>query len=72
MKPSEIFSKNEINKIEKIGILLKDKEYEPPEYRLIESKIEDYIMSASTKNGEISELSNEFSSILTTLINVQK
>lgn len=72
MNISEIFSTEEIIKINNIGIKLENKNYTPTEYRLIESEIESYIMGYSTKNGEISRLSNEFQNILTKLINLQK
>lgn len=72
MNVSEIFSNEEIIKINNIGIKFENKNYTPTEFRLIESQIENYIMGNSTKNGEISRLSNEFQNILTKLINLQK
>lgn len=59
---------NEIKLLENIGINLENKEYTKEELRIYESQIEDFIMSHSTKNGDISRLSNQYNSILNTLI----
>lgn len=59
---------NEIKLLENIGINLENKEYTKEELRIYENRIEDFIMSHSTKNGDISRLSNQYNSILNTLI----
>ncbi len=59
---------NEIKLLKNIGINIEDKEYTNEELRRYENQIEDFIMSHSTKNGDISKLSNQFSSILNTLV----
>lgn len=59
---------NEIKLLENIGINIEDKEYTNEELRRYENQIEDFIMSHSTKNNDISKLSNQFSGILNTLV----
>ena len=58
----------EIKLLENIGLNVEDKDYTNEELRKYESQIEDFIMSHSTKNGDISKLSNQYSSILNTLV----
>lgn len=59
---------NEIKLLENIGLNVENKDYTNEELRRYESQIEDFIMSHSTKNGDISKLSNQYSSILNTLV----
>ncbi len=58
----------EIKLLENIGINVEDKEYTNEELRKYECQIEDFIMSHSTKNGDISKLSNQYNSILNILV----
>lgn len=58
----------EIKLLENIGLNVEDKDYTNEELRRYESQIEDFIMSHSTKNGDISKLSNQYNSILNTLV----
>lgn len=58
----------EIKLLENIGLNIEDKDYTNEELRRYESQIEDFIMSHSTKNGDISKLSNQYNSILNTLV----
>ena len=58
----------EIKLLENIGLNVEDKDYTNEELRKYESQIEDFIMSHSTKNGDISKLSNQYNSILNTLV----
>ena len=58
----------EIKLLENIGLNVENKDYTNEELRRYESQIEDFIMSHSTKNGDISRLSNQYNSILNTLI----
>lgn len=58
----------EIELLENIGLNVEDKDYTNEELRRYESQIEDFIMSHSTKNGDISKLSNQYNSILNTLV----
>lgn len=59
---------NEIKLLENIGINIENREYTNEELIRYENQIEDFIMSHSTKNGDISRLSNQYSSILNTLV----
>lgn len=59
---------NEIKLLENIGINIEDKDYTKEELRKYEVYIEEYIMSHSSKNGDISRLSNQYNSILNTLM----
>ncbi len=58
----------EIKLLENIGINIENREYTNEELIRYENQIEDFIMSHSTKNGDISRLSNQYSSILNTLV----
>ena len=62
----------EIKLLENIGLNVEDKDYTNEELRKYESQIEDFIMSHSTKNGDISKLSNQYNSILNTLVKGNK
>ena len=56
-------TKNEIELIEKAGVKIEDKDYTSEELKRCETEITEYIMSHSSKNGDISKLSNEYSEI---------
>lgn len=56
-------TKKEIELIEKAGIIIENKDYTKDELRKCEIGITEYIMSHSSKNGDIGKLSNEYSSI---------
>lgn len=56
-------TKNEIELIKKAGIKLENKDYSTEELKRYETEITEYIMSHSSKNGDISKLSNEYSGI---------
>lgn len=58
---------NEIKLLENIGLNVEDKDYSREELRKYEIYIEEYIMSHSSKNGDISRLSNQYNSILNTM-----
>ena len=58
----------EIKLLENIGLNVEDKDYSREELRKYEIYIEEYIMSHSSKNGDISRLSNQYNSILNTLV----
>ena len=59
----------EIELLNDIGLKVENKEYTKEELRMYESEIEDFIMSHSTKNGDISRFVNRYNSILNTIIN---
>lgn len=54
----------ELKLLENIGITVEDKEYTNEELRRYEKEIEEFIMSHSTKNGDISKYSSQYNSIL--------
>lgn len=58
----------EVKLLENIGLSVENREYTCEELRRYENQIEEYIMSHSTKNGDISKVSNQYSGILNTLI----
>lgn len=49
--------------IEKAGIKLENKDYSTEELKRCKTEITEYIMSHSSKNGDICKLSNEYSGI---------
>ena len=60
-------TKSEIELIEKAGITLMDKDYTEEELKKCGSDIIEYIMSHSTKNGDIDKLRNDYSGIFRTI-----
>ena len=60
---------SDIKLIEKAGITLEDKDYSEEELKICGSEIIEYIMSHSTKNGDIDKLRNEYISIFRTINN---
>ena len=62
------FSKEDIKLLSNAGINVEDIDYNKEELRKYELEIEEFIMSHSTKNGDIAQLSNQYSSILNTLV----
>ncbi len=56
-------TKNEIELIKKAGVKIEDTDYSTEELKRFETEITEYIMSHSSKNGDISKLSSEYSSI---------
>lgn len=60
---------NELKLLENIGINIEDKEYSKEELRKYENEIEEFIMSHSTKNGDISRFINQYNGILNIIIN---
>ena len=66
------FSKEEIKLLSNAGINVEDRDYNKEELKKCELEIEEFIMSHSTKNGDIAKLSNQYSSILNTLVKGNK
>lgn len=56
-------TKNEIDLIKKAGVNIEDKDYTVEELKRCGTEITEYIMSHSSKNGDISKLSYEYSEI---------
>ncbi len=63
------FKDKEIELLQVAGINVEDREYSKEELRKCEMNIEEFIMSHSSKNGDISKLSNQYHNILDTFIN---
>ena len=63
------FKNEEIELLQVAGINVEDREYSKEELRKCEMSIEQFIMSHSSKNGDISKLSNQYHNILDTFIN---
>jgi hypothetical protein len=56
-------NRSEIELIEKAGITIENKDYSKEELKKCQLQIEEYIISHSSKNGDIDKLSNQYSSI---------
>ena len=61
------FSEKDIELIKKAGINIEDKNYSNEELYKFQTSIIDYIMSASSKNGEIDKRRNQFESVFRTI-----
>lgn len=61
-------NENEIKLLQNIGIELEDKEYSNEELRRYEISIEEFIMSHSSKNGDIRRVSNQYNSVLNKIV----
>lgn len=62
------YNETEIKLLKNIGIELKDKEYSSEELRKYETEIESFIMSQSTKNGDLDKAMRNYSGILRKLV----
>ena len=58
------FTKKELNLLEQAGITIENKNYTKEELEKYQFSIADYIMSHSSKNGDIDKLNNQYRSIL--------
>lgn len=58
----------EIKLLENIGINVEDRNYTNEELKKYEHDITDYIMSQSSKNGDISKMMNQYSGVLNTIV----
>lgn len=56
-------NRSEIELIEKAGITIENKDYSKEELKRCQLQIVEYIISHSSKNGDIDKLSNQYSSI---------
>lgn len=68
MNLKNVLNEKEVKTLENIGLTVENKEYNRDELRQFEMSIEDFIMSHSSKNGDISRLINQYSNILNILI----
>lgn len=60
-------TKKEIELMRQAGIIVEDRDYTNEELKKCESQIVDFIMSHSSKNKEIDNLHNQYSSIFRTI-----
>lgn len=63
-------SNDEIKLIEQAGIMVENKDYSKDDLKQYEARIIDYIMSHSSKNGDISKLRNQYENIFS-IINIK-
>lgn len=63
------FENEEIKLLQEAGINVEDRDYSKEEIRRCEINIEEFIMLHSSKNGDISKLSNQYCNILEIFIN---
>ena len=60
----ELFNNNEIELLKKAGVNIENKqEYTNEDKKYIFSQVTEFIMSHSSKNGDIARLQNEYESI---------
>ena len=65
--------KNELNEkeiklLEKAGVYVEDRDYNKQELERCAFNVQDYIMSHSLKNGDISKISSKYNKIMNYLI----
>lgn len=56
--------------LNKAGVYLENRKYSADEIKRIEISIEEFILSHSTKNGDIDRLNDEYRDILRTIISI--
>lgn len=61
-------TKKEIELIERAGIVIEDREYTKEDLQKCESEITSYIMSHSSKNGDIDKLQNQYNNIFRIIV----
>lgn len=64
MNLRNIYTENEISLMKKVGVNIENRDYTNDELKLHVCQITEFIMSHSTKNGEISSLLNQYSEII--------
>ena len=64
-----VMNDKEIKLLKNAGIKVEDKDYLQDDFKIIEHQVIDFIMSASTKNGEIDRLRNQYEGIFKILKN---
>lgn len=62
---------NEQNMLKDIGINVENRNYSVEELRKYEVDVEDFIMSHSSKNGDIDKVKQQYNSILNILVKYQ-
>lgn len=66
MNPYDILDKYNLQKVANAGIVIENRKYSEEELKIFSHNILDYIMSHSSKTGEIGKLYNEYDYILKT------
>ena len=66
MNPYDILDKDNLQKVANAGITIENRKYSEAELKMFIYNILDYIMSHSSKTGEIGKLYNEYDYILKT------
>ena len=61
-------TKKEIELIERAGVTIEDRDYTEEDLIKCETEITSYIMSHSSKNGDISKLQNQYSNIFRIIV----
>lgn len=61
-------NEKEIKLLEKSGVYVEDKEYNKQELERCAFNIQDYIMSHSSKNGDMNKISNQYNGILNIIL----
>lgn len=56
-------TKKDVELIEKAGVIIENRDYNQEELKRCKMQIVDYIMSHSSKNGDIGKLQNEYSNV---------
>ena len=64
-----VMNDKEIKLLKNAGIKVEDKDYLQDDFKIIEHQVIDFIMSASTKNGKIDRLRNQYEGIFKILTN---
>ena len=72
MNLSKELSKNKLKLLEEADVHIEDREYSKEELRNYEMKVEEFVMSHSTKNGDVSKFTSQYSNILNDLIKYQQ
>ena len=61
-------NEKEINLLRKAGVYVEDRDYNKQELERCAFNIQDYIMSHSLKNGDISKISSKYTCIINKLL----
>ena len=67
MKLLSKFTNKELNLLNNVGIKIEDRDYSKSKIIRYENIIEEFIISHSTKNGDLNRVSNQYNGILNTL-----
>ena len=68
----KVCTEKKLKLIQEAGVNIEDRDYSKEELRNCEMQIEEFIMSHSSKNGDVSKFGSQYSDILEDLIRYQK